>query len=200
MVEIGNRRRTLDDLDRAAVLEQQRRRRRAVVRQRDVDAALIEQADERKVRARGRLDAVNRAAGAARFEEDAMGVVAERERAGDIVRQIRSRDEPRATSAWSTCSGITSRAIVSSIAPTRACSTGIGQPDVQHMPLWRQAYGRWKLSQKNFTAYYVVTSALIRSSAVETRTASRRISALPPKAIRMCCGAWKKWPGTTIVS
>ncbi len=30
-------------------------------------------------------------------------------------------------------------------------ATGIGQPEVQHMPLSRQAYGRWKLSQKNFT-------------------------------------------------
>ena len=46
-----------------------------------------------------------------------------------------------------------SRAIVSSMAPTRAGSTGIGQPEVQHTPLSRHWYGTWKLSQKNFTDY-----------------------------------------------
>ena len=61
----------------------------------DVDAALIEQADERKVRAGCRLDAVNRAPGSAGFEEHTVRIAAERERAGDVFGEIGTRDEPR---------------------------------------------------------------------------------------------------------
>ena len=120
MSRSANRRRTFDDLDRARVFEQQRRRRRAVMRQRDVDAALVEQAHKRKVRARCRLDVVNRAARAPRLEEHAVRVVAERERAGDVFGKIRAGDQPRHRPG----SGITLRAMLSSIAPTRAVLDG----------------------------------------------------------------------------
>ncbi len=65
----------------------------------DVNAALIEETDERKVSARCRLDVMDRASGLAGLEEDAVRIVAERERAGDVVGKIGGRDEPRARPA-----------------------------------------------------------------------------------------------------
>ncbi len=95
------------------VLEQQRRGRRAIVRQRDVHAALIEQAHIRKVRARRRLDVVNRAARAPSFEEDAMGVVA------------RARG--------CACNRLFGSTALESARPA------IGRPRAARIPLWRQA-------------------------------------------------------------
>ena len=140
--------RALDDFDRTAVFEEQRRRRRAVMRQGHVDTALIEKTDERKVRARCRLDVMDRASGLPASKKTQCAL----SRSASVPATSSGRFALE-TSHGTTRNGITSRAIVSSIDATRDCSTGIGQPEVQHRPLWRQAYGRWKFSQKNFTDY-----------------------------------------------
>ena len=132
---VANRRRAFDDRDRPAMFEQQRGRGRTVMRQRDVHAALIDQAEIRKVHAPRRLDVMDRASGASRFEEHAVTVAAQRQDAGDIIRRIGRRSPATARpAAESPCERWSLRSRRRAV-----CSTGIGQPAVQHMPLWRQA-------------------------------------------------------------
>ena len=104
------------------------------MRQRDADAALIDQADVRKMDARRGLDVVDGATRLPCLEEDAVAVAA-----SASMPAASSGAPASVVSHGSTRSGITLLAIACSIDETRDCSTGIGHPDEQHMPLSRQA-------------------------------------------------------------
>ena len=108
-LEGRHRRWPLDDLDRALMFEQQRRGRRAVMRQRDVHAARIDQADVRES-ARTTADGVRRRCTG---------------RCGRRRRHVRSRGRTPPSSSHSPF-------LINS---ARSGSIGIGQPAVQHAPL-----------------------------------------------------------------
>src|SRR5215207_2753928 len=116
-----------------------------------------------------------------------MAVVAQGQRTGDIFGQVRGGGQPRLDSQWNDMA----RERLLDRRDARALNGDRPAGGAAHAAVAARVW-QMKVEPEKF---HESSSARLRRA-----IASFTISAFPPKAIRICCGAWKNWPGTAMVS